>query len=529
MPHIIKLFGGPGTGKTSSVLKDMEKKIASGIPLEEIAYLSFSTTAREEAVDRCRAMIPGLSKDSPKLEWFRTIHGACFRERSLQHDQTMVTKDWLQFGKDWSIKFSDDFNDTIMPDGLPRGWGQSKGNQLINIIQYASARCIDLYSDECRKVWPVEFHDKWVELMVKRLEAWLKDNNKITFSGQLERYDKEGKPLPIRVLYLDEAQDLSQRQWRVVHKMWSECDEAYMAGDDDQSIYSFIGADPQGFYHHPCDEKIILTRTWRLPAPIWEYAKKIISEVKEREVKDIVPGDHPGDIRWVNQTVQDFLDEHISKMTDVLVVAPNNHYLYTLKKHLEGRGVNYVFKDEAITGTRTAKIFHAYHRMFFLKEMIPAKKAAQVLTLFNPQEAAKMRDRGRRAKELVGKDEMMKHGVEEKNGDDSCDYLVRSKFAGKDASRNRACLHMIRRNKAIDSILEPPTVRLTTIHNAKGREADTVLFITDCSRATRESFDEKPDDERRLAYVAITRAKRALYIFRSRENNYIKVVQDAVE
>ena len=57
-----------------------------------------------------------------------------------------------------------------------------------------------------------------------------------------------------------------------------------------------------------------------------------------------------------------------------------------------------------------------------------------------------------------------------------------------------------------------PLVCLSTIHGAKGAEADNVVLFTDIStKACKEAFNN-PDDARRLTYVALTRAKKKLYI-----------------
>jgi superfamily I DNA/RNA helicase len=60
-----------------------------------------------------------------------------------------------------------------------------------------------------------------------------------------------------------------------------------------------------------------------------------------------------------------------------------------------------------------------------------------------------------------------------------------------------------------------PSIRVTTIHGSKGREADTVIVIPDMARASyREYTDGRGgyEGENRVAYVAVTRAKRRLII-----------------
>ena len=68
-------------------------------------------------------------------------------------------------------------------------------------------------------------------------------------------------------------------------------------------------------------------------------------------------------------------------------------------------------------------------------------------------------------------------------------------------------------------------VTLSTIHTAKGGEADNVLLILDSSRRTLESLQkslEKQDEEHRVWYVGVTRAKQNLYLMagKNKERSY---------
>ena len=58
----------------------------------------------------------------------------------------------------------------------------------------------------------------------------------------------------------------------------------------------------------------------------------------------------------------------------------------------------------------------------------------------------------------------------------------------------------------------PAYIRITTIHAAKGGEADNVMLLTDMSQRSKEALDNEPDDEHRVFYVGATHAKQALHI-----------------
>ena len=72
-------------------------------------------------------------------------------------------------------------------------------------------------------------------------------------------------------------------------------------------------------------------------------------------------------------------------------------------------------------------------------------------------------------------------------------------------------------------------VKLSTIHAAKGGEADNVLLILDNTKTIREASEksiEKFDEEHRVWYVGVTRTKQNLYIMAAKRR--IKVMKSKV-
>ena len=74
---------------------------------------------------------------------------------------------------------------------------------------------------------------------------------------------------------------------------------------------------------------------------------------------------------------------------------------------------------------------------------------------------------------------------------------------------------VLRRNQKIN---HEPRIKLSTIHGAKGGEADNVMLLTDLSKKTDESYWFNKDEERRVFYVGMTRAKQSLNVIRSKSN-----------
>ena len=62
------------------------------------------------------------------------------------------------------------------------------------------------------------------------------------------------------------------------------------------------------------------------------------------------------------------------------------------------------------------------------------------------------------------------------------------------------------------NIFEKPKIRLSTIHGAKGGEADNVLLFTDLSGKALKEMEKNPDDAHRVLYVGVTRTKQNLVL-----------------
>ena len=72
MTEIIKLFGSPGTGKTSTLISLLSKELKENddLTLKDVVFVSFSNSAINEVCDRL-----GISKGGKVTPYFRTLHG----------------------------------------------------------------------------------------------------------------------------------------------------------------------------------------------------------------------------------------------------------------------------------------------------------------------------------------------------------------------------------------------------------------------------------------------------------------------
>jgi DNA helicase-2/ATP-dependent DNA helicase PcrA len=96
----------------------------------------------------------------------------------------------------------------------------------------------------------------------------------------------------------------------------------------------------------------------------------------------------------------------------------------------------------------------------------------------------------------------------EKHGLQTRDVWYKA-FAGLDTETENYIRNMLANDEKIS---QTPRITLSTIHGAKGGEADNVLLLPDITKAAVEKDDRDPDELHRLFYVGVTRAKKSLHI-----------------
>jgi len=103
--------------------------------------------------------------------------------------------------------------------------------------------------------------------------------NVMDFQDMVEKFSDLPKDPIIKVLMIDEAQDSSVIQRRAEIKMSKNCDLFYKAGDPDQSIFEFAGADPDTFHKEFAHPEVELEIGYRCPREINNWCREVIKDV----------------------------------------------------------------------------------------------------------------------------------------------------------------------------------------------------------------------------------------------------------
>lgn len=493
--------GPPGTGKTTHLLGQVDELLQSGIEPGQILFLSFTRKAAYEARDRAMAKFD-LPQDA--FPWFRTLHSLAFSRLNLPSGSLMTFKDYRQMGSAIGVGFT--YYNPLDDGQLPQ---ITKGDKLLFIEQIARASDRDVH-----EVWEqygtgLQFTE--VEQFEGALKQYKATEDKLDFTDLLEKFVADGCSMPyFSHMFLDEAQDLSKLQWRMAQGLFKQAERAWVAGDDDQAIFSWAGADVNSFIELQ-GKRTTLPVSHRLPRKVFELAEKVSGQITNRIVKKWEPRDEEGMVeRMGTGSVLD-----LSKGT-WLMLARNNCFLDMFRQYCLKKGVLFHDKNGKVHLGDEVKAIHVWNQLRSGLE-IHMKHVKGLTTMM--QTGGPIR-RGFKKRVREAPDNLMV----------TLDILIK-KYGFKTrepwtevltgiAPLARGYLDSVLRTggEDVQNYLEGGNarVRLTTIHSVKGGEADFVLLCPDMAGMTYREYRSNPEPEHRVWYVAVTRARHALYIMPQR-------------
>lgn len=447
MCETLKIFGPPGTGKTTYLMGLLEKELEY-IPASKCAFMSFTRQGSYEGAGRAKMK---LSLHPEDLKFFRTIHSLAYRTLGMKKDYIITPCHLKAFGEKIGFHFTGDFS------------GEAHTSQDDRYLFAES-----LYRANRQKFVDMALHldTKKLKHIAANYRAFKKSQGLYDFTDVLELYLLHGDPLPCETAFIDEAQDLTPLQWQCVKKMTSECKKVFIAGDDDQAIYSWAGADVQAFLRLPGEVKI-LQKSRRVPQKVHAYAKKVCAMIKERQEKEWEGRQEVGEVEIVGH----LSDVKLSPEDTILFLSRERRTTKVIAEHLQERAESFILHGKPSFSPRALKGIWAYEAWKdgdLSDEKL--KKYEDLFAVFDKSLP------WQRAIHLKKKDIF---------------YYERLLAKG---------------HKAFIA----PKVTVSTIHASKGSEADHVILCLDTSSEVAKSLALGKDDEYRVLYVAVTRARKKL-------------------
>jgi DNA helicase II / ATP-dependent DNA helicase PcrA len=280
-----RLFlAGPGTGKSTTILGFVRHAIeVLSVSPQQIYILTFTRTATAELKSKVAASFGNL--EAPPAVF--TIHG--FALRQVLKNSRRVSS----LPSDFVI--ADDFDERhIIQEDLKRMLGIDRIREVQELLQKLSSNWETLNAD--RTDWVVTF-DK-----PEFVGAWQEHRQVYGYALRAELVCQLKKLLeqqpdaqidgPIGYLVVDEYQDLNKCELRVIQELNGRGSRLVCAGDDDQSIYGFRFAYPEGIRSfstdHPSPVEFKFTECFRCDELILELAHLIIRQDYRRIPKELV-------------------------------------------------------------------------------------------------------------------------------------------------------------------------------------------------------------------------------------------------
>ncbi len=518
-----RVLGPPGCGKTTELSRQIEAEVKRR-GSESVLVMSLTRAAAAELVGR------ELPLDREQLG---TLHSHAYR--CLDSPRIANTREryeeWNTFVEergDKALKLTqgvsrDDFGVTDEQESV--------GDRLFAAMDALRARMVP------RDEWPEsvrDFHEEW--------SAWKQKNYLADFTDLIESClgDVERAPGNPQCIFLDEAQDFSKLELALARKWARHADKLVLAGDPDQALYSWRGAEPRNFLEPDIAESSYheLEQSYRVPKAVHRVAVEWIRQVRERRDVRYLPTPHPGSVSFVNfhygqpERVFSKVEGLIAQGKSVMFLATASYMLKPLLRFFRDEGVPfhnpYVDKRgdwNPLRSRKGAKSMAERIRAFLYGGWLgdPAELRAwlDLLKLDHfraDREVTKDYLRKLRAVSVEQLQQMLSEHALKRALATDLDWLRRGllkQYASgpRSAAFDYAC--RIAERYGETTLAKKPQAIVGTAHSVKGGEADYVVVFPDLSAAADKHLFEGTggqDAITRTMYVAFTRAREGLLL-----------------
>ena len=466
-----KVVGPPGTGKTRRLLNEVHKYVQKGTPLNQIGYFAFTRKAAGEARDRFLAKNEDLTKKD--IKYFQTLHSLAFNNLGLKEENVMQEGNYKAIGETCGIQIKYASHEPNNFNGI-----FSSNSEYLSLINVARVKQIST-----EQQFALNEHLTWISrpkiiAIEKEINHYKKTYGLIDFTDMLQKFLDKGKSPKFKVIFVDEAQDLSLIQWSMIKKIEEEtqCD-VWIAGDDDQAIFGWAGADVNSFIKWTSKE-ILLTQSERVPRLVQHAALEIIQRIYINRIpKDYLPKDVEGNI-YQRYKLNDI---DLTK-GDWLILTRTQALLKPVLPFLKRKGLYF----NTAQGNSIGKTLH--------EDIQTWNELRQGLA---PPDIKRQR-------------------LEELTGEINLNINLNWNVAFKNvASAKRQYMRAMLQNE--EDLSKPPRIKVSTIHGAKGGEAtNVVLFLNQTANTIKGSkkSQAKEEEEYRVWYVGITRTIENLYLIK---------------
>ena len=582
----VRVVAGAGSGKTRVLAHRYAYLVNElGISPGNILCLTFTNKAAQEMKQRIARMVDRGSVN----DFICTIHSFCvkFLRREIYR---------IGYPKSFTVIDEEDAKQLAKQAMEEFGVDRRKltAERFLSKVAYLKGYDINAYIQ--KHLLPVsspECPDAQVRYLRLQLKYYALDyDDLIYFTIYILNHFPDAREYwtdKLNYIMVDEAQDCSGDDWKLLHILAEKHHNLFVVGDPDQAIYEWRGANPKIFVDFKARTDVILNENYRSTPDILEVANHIIANNRNRVPKELYTlklnerrtvyfhaKSEREEAEYITATIAREMKEG-SHARDFAILYRSSFMSRNIEQMLLRRkipysvwgGVKFFERKEikdVISYLRViasdyddislARIINIPARKFGSKSMAALRQTAEAggMSLMQAlrhlaeqpdfrkpavRQFIELIDRLRElstsmsVSELTDKLLIDSHLADHYRMDEREDRLeniaelvnsMREFERSHDEEDDRtlaAYLQEISLYTNVDADTDKDKVRLMTIHQSKGLEFPRV-FITGLTegafpnhRSIRERRQDGEEEERRLMYVAVTRARSMLYLSES--------------
>jgi hypothetical protein len=304
-------------------------------------------------------------------------------------------------------------------------------------------------------------------------------------------------------VFIDEAQDISALQWKVIEKAFSKAEKIVICGDDKQSIYTYSGARPdfliQLSKQFPVEH---LSVSYRIPYSVFKLSVAITNFIGDKTEQKAEPRMENGegsitqlaDLERLKNFIREEDYEKDKGDTSWYILCRNNCFLDAPKRLLEENLVPYWTAEGFFMG-------------------------GQIMKRLKDYEGFKLEGYGNLKKK---EDFQRRFGIDDFSVPftDTCLFTEGRKWV------YASYIEKFGLKKLEEMCKWNPQVLVSTIHHVKGGECQHCAILLDTTRRTVGNIYNDIDEELRILYVGVTRTKKDLFLIDSKNGQgYDKILQ----
>lgn len=571
------IVAGAGAGKTKTITHRIAHLIERGVPNHKILAVTFTNKAAAEMRERVRTLLSSEENNGARgMPLMTTFHALGVRILREFHSDAGLSRGFTIWDRDDSLRaVKAEVERLGIQNWAPRAFlsaiSREKGDGVTpeeyaekarTFRERAVAQVWPVYEKALRGDGALDFDD-----LLARTLSLLKKSERV-LSLLKNRWSH---------ITIDEYQDTNRAQYEIARLLAGEARNICVVGDTDQNIYSWRGADIEhllGFENSfPGAKVVLLEQNYRSTGTILAAANSVIEKNVRRRPKKLFTEKETGDaieLYGAQNEIDEawFIASQAAKLIEGSTPAKEIAVLY--RENFQSRAIEeallHLSVPYRVLGTRFFERKEVKDTLSYLRAaMNPSSKidiarvvatpprgigkvtldamlaghsatlkgAAQAKVAAFEDTLAKIRhaintlpasETVRFAVETSGMEKMYRSrdDAEERLGNMQELINLATKYDGEEPPNG---IEKLLEEAALQSdqdelAEEQSAVSLMTVHASKGLEFD-VVFVTGLEQglfpSTREDEKRDPEEDRRLFYVALTRAKKRLFLSYAQE------------